>query len=170
MLSINSCQLPADALLKRYVLTGNYTDCYQTEVSGRITHANFVNAFYTSWLFKLERMILALTVSRASTDVQVTQLASAEINEFAAWQVEDRADDQLLLCDYTGRTRSWLMVAVEETETKMTTLLRFGSAVTSIPVLTFGNFMPWLGFTLLIRFHKIYSVLLLLSAKRKLMN
>ena len=69
-----------------------------------------MTAFYTTWLFRLERWILRLAVARPSTDEEAHQLARGEREAFAAWSVEARAPDQLLMCDFTGRTRSWLMV------------------------------------------------------------
>ena len=47
----------------------------QTEIPGRISFPEFVFAFYTTLLFKLERLILKWTVSKPSTDAQARQLA-----------------------------------------------------------------------------------------------
>ena len=52
------------------------------------------------------------------------ELAQGRRETFAAWQVESRAPDQLLLCDFRGGTRSWLMVIAR----REGTLLHFGSA------------------------------------------
>ncbi len=68
-----------------------------------------MRAFYTTWIFKLERAILKWAVSRASTDLDAKRLAEGEIDRFSAWSVEDRNDNQLLMSDFQGRTRSWLM-------------------------------------------------------------
>src|SRR5688572_23673048 len=127
--SIVACDLPPDALLRRYRDTGAYTDCYAIEVPGDVSHADYVEAFYTTWVFKLERALLAVFVAKPSTDAQARALAQGEADAFAAWRVEDRATDQLLMCDYRDRTRSWLMrTALPDGSTR----LYFGSAV--VPV------------------------------------
>src|SRR5205823_938521 len=82
---IRSCQLPSEALLNRYLASGAYADCYVTEVARRVSHAEFVEAFYTTAVFKLERLILHAFVSRPSTDAQAGQLARGELSSFAAW-------------------------------------------------------------------------------------
>ncbi|MDJ0833931.1 MAG: hypothetical protein QNJ69_10445, partial [Gammaproteobacteria bacterium] len=64
LFSIKACPLPPTALLNRYVDDNNYTDCYRTDIGQRVTHASYVHAFYTSWLFKLERYILKWAVSK----------------------------------------------------------------------------------------------------------
>ncbi len=168
MLSIKRCALPDNALLVKYRQSEHYCDCYQTQISGSISHADFINAFYTTTLFKLERSILTWTVSRPSTDAQALQLANGKIDSFAAWHVEARADGQILLVDFSGRTRSWLMAIADQQQAKPTTQLYFGSAVTSVPTKAAGGFLRWLAFFLLIRLHKLYSISLLLAARSRL--
>ena len=97
MSAIRRCELPAGALLNRYSASGAYVDCYVAEIAGIVSHAEFVEAFYTSAVFKLERSILRLLISRSSTDTQAKQLAQGTLSSFAAWSVEGRAPDQLLL-------------------------------------------------------------------------
>lgn len=103
--------LPEDSLLDRYRRAGAYTDCYRASLTRRVSLAEFVEAFYTGRLFKIERLILAVILSKASSDEQAKQLAKAETEHFSAWRVESRTDNQLLLCDVFGHTRSWLMCA-----------------------------------------------------------
>ena len=55
MAIIRSCELPSNALLNRYLASGAYADCYVTEVTRRVSHAEYVEAFYTTAVFKLER-------------------------------------------------------------------------------------------------------------------
>ena len=105
------CPLPDDALLARYARTDAYTDCYRTEVTGAISFAEYVTAFYTSYLFKLERVILKFAVARPSSDADASRLAAGEADTFAAWYVEARSENEILLCDFRNRTRSWLMVS-----------------------------------------------------------
>jgi hypothetical protein len=168
MSSIQRCELPQAALLRRYQREGAYADCYVTDVAGQISHAAFVEAFYTTWLFKVEARLLAWLVAKPSTDAQARQLATGATETFAAWSVEKRAVDQLLLCDFQGRTRSWLMVAATTGTGTVGTRLYFGSAV--VPVLRRGASQPQLGpvFRLLLGFHKLYSRALLGAAKSRL--
>ncbi len=157
-------ELPADALLGRYSGSGAYADCYSATISRAVSHAEFVEAFYTTWVFRLERLILKLAVSRPSTDAEARELAEGTRDSFAAWNVEARAADQLLLGDFMGRTKSWLMVAATETGTR----LYFGSAV--VPMRGANPEKPRLGFvfTALLGFHKLYSRILLRSAVARL--
>jgi hypothetical protein len=158
MRSIEKCPAPTDTMLKPYFLmNGAYTDCYVTGISRRVSFPEYVLAFYTTPLFKLERLILKFTVSKPSTDVQAGQLADGEIEKFAAWTVESRSDNEILMCDFSGRTRSWLMVKDNGEKTN----LYFGSAV----VPKTGKPSLDVGFRALLGFHKIYSVLLLYSAQ-----
>jgi len=147
---IRSCELPSGALLRRYRVSRAYADCYVAEVAHPVSHAEFVEAFYTTAVFRLERLILRLLVSRPSTDAEARELARGERSSFAAWTVEGRTENQLLLRDLTGRTRSWLMVSG--------TRLYFGSAITSLGPM----------FRALLGFHKLYSRVLLWAAALRL--
>ncbi len=168
MFSIDSCPLPDGALLATYQRAGAFTDCYAVDMPGAISHARYVAAFYTTLVFKLERLILKWAVSRPSSDAQAGQLAAGEIDSFAAWRVESRAENQLLLADLRGRTRSWLMTAPIETRNGAGTRLYFGSAV--VPEQTTGAGKPTLGpvFGALLGVHRIYSQVLLHAAKTRL--
>jgi hypothetical protein len=73
-----------------------------------------------------------MVASRPSTEGQLAQLASGEASEFAAWSVEDKSENQLLLSDFQGQTRSWLMTNDIETEANDCTKLYIGSVV--VPV------------------------------------
>lgn len=158
MAAVHTQDLPKDALLARYLDVG-HTDCYYADVSGDVTFEAYLNAFYTSWLFKVERVILRL-VKRPSTDAEAAELAAGTRVQFAAWDVEDRSTDQLLMCDMAGQTRSWL----RSTQVDSGTRLFFGSAV--VPDKKSGK-LGWL-FHALMGFHKLYSVMLLKAAVRNL--
>ena len=123
MSSIQACALPEQALLAEHARRGAYTDCYATEVARSVPHAEYVEAFYTGAVFKLERLLLSWFASKPSTDAQVKELASGAVSHFAAWSVERRSADQLLMCDFRGRTRSWLMVAPARPGTSASTML-----------------------------------------------
>lgn len=160
MSSIEKCPLPDNALLQKYAQSRAYTDCYSVLIPIAVSHADYVASFYTTWLFKLERLILRWVVSRPSTDEEARLLADGQLDAFAAWYVEARADDQLLLRDFRNRTRSWLMVS----ETR----LYFGSAV--VPASNPGSDKPSLGiaYRVLLSFHRLYSRALLYAAKSRL--
>jgi hypothetical protein len=95
-------------------------------------------------------------------------LAVGTIDKFAAWHVEKRTKDQLLLSDLHGRTRSWLMVAPLETEKGARTRLYFGSAVIPVQSSRTGKATLGPGFRALLGFHKIYSEVLLYAATSRL--
>ena len=160
---VRSASVPEHSLLQRYAGSGAYVDCYATEASAPATHAQFVEAFYTTPLFKLERLLLGLLISRPSTDAQATELAQGKRGSFAAWQVEARASNEVLL--RAGRTRSWLMVA---SLPGGSTRLLFGSAVVPKRSSTSGRRRLGAGFHALLGFHKLYSRALLLSARSRL--
>jgi hypothetical protein len=168
MTAILPCPLPEHALLQRYAGPGGYADCYAVELPRKVSHAQFVEAFYTTAAFKLERWILRVAAKRPSTDDDAALLARGESETFAAWSVEARAADQLLLCDMAGRTRSWLMVTALPTQDTNGTRLYFGSAVVAQrdPQTGQGR-MGWL-FRALLGFHRLYSRILLGAAARRL--
>lgn len=166
MTSIQGCKLPEQALLRKYLDGGGYTDCYCTDVAHPVAHADYVEAFYTSVVFKLERLLLAWFVSRPSTDQQALDLAAGKLSSFAAWSVEARTADQLLLSDFQGRTRSWLMTV--PTANDGATRLFFGSAVVPLVDRRSGQARMGMAFRTLLGFHKHYSRVLLRAAVRKL--
>lgn len=168
MLSIGSCPLPQGALLHSYQDSGAFTDCYWTEVPYVVTHSQYVTAFYTTPVFKLERLILKWLVAKPSTDAQAALLAANERDKFAAWDVESRCENQLLLCDYQQRTRSWLMIEAAEEEEGMSTRLYFGSAVVPLKNSQQGKASFGFAFHALSWFHKLYSIVLLYSAKARI--
>lgn len=171
MPTIQSCALPAEALLQKYRGPGAYTDCYVTAVARSVSRAEYVEAFYTTTVFKLERQILRWLVSKPSTDLQARQLASGAISSFAAWRVEAQTPEQLLLSDVFGRTRSWLMVLpIENDDRSRSTRLYFGSAV--MPVASGRSGKAALGFPFgsLLGFHKLYSRVLLNAARARLIR
>ncbi|WP_374582468.1 hypothetical protein [Pseudoduganella sp.] len=151
-------QLPAHSLLQHYRAQGDYTDCFAIEVPRRVSHADFVEAFYTTAVFKLERALLSLLVSRPSRDAEVRELADGRREQFSAWSVEARAPGQLLMCDFAGSTRSWLMAE----EAGPGTRLYFGSAV--VRRRQGGAFHALLGF------HKLYSSILLRAAAARVLR
>lgn len=168
MLSITARTLPPKALLGRYHDTGDYTDCFVTEIDADVSLAEFVEAFYTTWLFRLERFVLRVVAKIPSQDIEVSELAAGRIGRFAAWRVEDRAARQLLMCDLNGRTRSWFMVEATTVDGATRTRLYFGSAVTRVPYPSSGKTSLGFLFTALLGFHRLYSRLLLHAARSRI--
>jgi hypothetical protein len=152
---IEAAQAPSEALHAKYGRAGAYIDCFTTVVPGRVSHPEFVEAFYTSRVFKLERLILQWVVDKPSTDAEAKELATGVRDRFAAWTVENRSANQLLMCDYLSHTRSWLMVVSCEQDDLPATRLHFGSVV--VPVRRFP-------YKVLLGFHRLYSRVLLRSA------
>lgn len=159
---VYATELPSDSLLVPYRDSG-YTDCYVTELPFSVTVAEFIEAFYTTPLFKLERLLLSAVLCRASTDAQAHELALGNRHSFAVWSVEARKEDQAILV--AGRTRSWLAVTPNKPGG---TRLYFGSAVvprhSASGAQTMGFWFWALG-----GFHKVYSRALLCSARRRLL-
>lgn len=164
MLSIEKCPIPANTLLENYSMNGAYADCYFVRIPGHVSFPEFIFAFYTTPLFKLERLILRWLVSKPSTDMQAKALADGQMNSFAAWRVENRSANELLMCDYRGRTRSWLMRVPDGTLGIPQTRLLFGSAVVPTQNPKTGAMSLGWVFQALLGFHRIYSILLLHSA------
>ena len=181
MPQIHPFPLPINALLTKYTGAGAYADCFATDIARSASHAEFVEAFYTGRLFKLERWLLRVFLSKPSTDLQARQLAAGELNEFAVWRVEARAEDQLLLRAMDGRTRSWFMVSAvsavpsaheaneaHDVNRANGTRLYFGSAVVPVMNASTGKLEMGFVFKALLGFHKLYSRALLSAAARRL--
>ncbi|MEO6623733.1 MAG: hypothetical protein ABIN37_02715 [Burkholderiaceae bacterium] len=165
---VQPCELPPPALLRSCQQQGAYADCFVAEVDGIVSHAAFVEAFYTTGLFKAERAILGLLAGRPSSDADAQRLAAGASDSFAAWRVEGRAADQILLADFTGRTKSWLMCApLQALDGQARTSLYFGSAVVPRRSKAGAREMG-AAFHALLGFHRLYSRLLLGSARRQL--
>lgn len=161
MNKVRQTTLPSDSLLASFAASDAYTDCYSVELPGQVSLADFLLAFYSTPIFKLERWILARALGAESSEDDVRRLASGESTRFAAWRVDMRRDDQIVLA--SGRTRSWLMVVPQSATAGKSTELYFGSAV--LPLQRGG--LGW-QFRALLGFHRLYSRLLLGLATRPL--
>lgn len=158
---VETFELPQDTLLQSYAQRADcYTDCYSAVVTGTVDLEQFLNVFYKTPLFRSERLILSSVFKSPSSDADLAAMARGEAETFAAWRVEGREAAEILLCDRSGRTRSWLKVESEIGKTR----LLFGSAVTpKYP----GDGLGWL-FKALLPFHKVYARSLLKAAARAL--
>lgn len=165
MLTVRPCEVPPTSLLRVYKDGSGFADCYVVEVEGDVSAEAFIEAFYTSPLFKVERALLGYLASRPATDEDARRLAIDRTDGFSAWRVEGRSPSEILLTDFTGRTRSWLSVSPTDSPGRASgTLLYFGSAV--VPRRRKGSTPTSMGwaFHALSGFHRLYSRLLLRSA------
>lgn len=169
MSDIAQCPVADDALLKTYrggkhpERWGNYGDCFSVSVDRAVTLGEFVLAFYTSPVFRVERWVLRVVAGAASTDGEARALAEGRGGSFAVWLVGARTVDQLLMCDRYGKTRSWFRVVPLAAGG---TVLQFGSAVAGRP----RGDEAWgmsRSFGVLLGFHRLYSRVLLAAAVRR---
>lgn len=163
---VRPTEIPPGSLLGRYVASGAYADAFVAELPAAVSLAQFVEAFYSTPLIKLERLLLGLFLSRPSTDAQARQLSTGQRASFAIWSVESRATNELVLA--AGRTRSWLMVGTDVEAGAPRTRLFFGSAVLPQRAAPGARGGLGLAFSALLGFHKLYSRALLSSARARL--
>lgn len=155
-----ACDVPRDGLLQAYVSQGaTYTDCFEVMSPHAIALPEFIEAFYTTWLFRMERAVLSVLLRSRVRDSDVVALAQGG-NSFAVWQVEARSETQILLREQSGHTRSYLAVSGKEGGA---TRLIFGSAVVAEEGKPLGTFVR-----MLIPLHRFYSKCLIRLAERKL--
>jgi hypothetical protein len=161
-LTVRRISVPAYALHKVYADDGGYADGYVTEVAGTFSLVEFVAAFYTGSVFRIERFILTHALRKPSTDAEARELALGQRAGFAAWQQEGRTETQLVMCDYLGMTRSWFMVEPANGATR----LYFGTAIAARRARRRKR-IPF-PFRATMWFHAIYSRMLLWSAGRSI--
>lgn len=161
-------KLPKKALSLKYVSSGAYIDCFFLDISRKVNLEEYIEAFYTTPIFKIERTILSIFAHRPSTDDDVAQLSLGLTDHFSAWTIECRLPNQILLCDFTKKTRSWLMTVSQESNQAPITRLYFGSVVVPKSVSAAGQTSFGLIFHLLSSFHHLYSRMLLNAAYKKL--
>ena len=167
-MGVEASSVPPGALLGRYEAPGDgapaYVDSFTVCIGRPVPVAEFVTAFYTTALFRLERFVLRHAFGLPSSDDDAAAVARGDGDRFAAWTVEARTDRELLMCDVRGRTRSWFMTVAEDDGTR----LYFGSAV--VPAAGPRSAPDRLGrrYRWLLGLHRLYSRLLLAAARRKL--
>ena len=155
-----ACVVPSEGLLQAYVGRGaTYTDCFEVMTPSVVELPDFIEAFYTTWLFQMERSVLMLLLRRRIRDMEVRALATGA-ESFAAWRVERREEAEILLRERSGHTCSYL--AVSDREGGGTRLI-FGSAVVAAEGKPLGRMI-----SAMIPLHRLYSKALLGLAERKL--
>ena len=162
---VTETPLPDGALLQEFVDRGEYTDCFVARAGGEVTFPMYVETFYTTRLFKLERLILKWLISRPSSDDEARQLSRNEIHAFAAWNEHNRSETQLVMMDFRQQTCSWFMLEPDESGSR----LYFGSAVMRDEDESSGRKMKW-TYRALLGFHRLYSRALLQAAAKRLIR
>ena len=156
--------LPPNSLLAQLAEErGAFADAYTLRLPRAVTLAELVEAFYTTRLFKAERMLIGL-LGKPSSDAMARALAHGEGERLAVWTVEARRPDELLMHEDSGATRSWFKVDAAEGATT----LWFGSAIVPRRRGPAGEARFSWVFHALLGFHRAYSRALLNAAARKL--
>ncbi len=161
---IRKTTLPAHAMLSRYADgTASYTDCFAYDYAGPVDLENFLNAFFNSWVFRLERFILKAAARVTISDEDTANFAAARSDRMGLWTAQDRDESQVLTIVGQGPIHSWWMVEPKGERTR----LYFGSAIRPMtakdgsqrmnPAAKYGG-LP----------HRIYARILLAVAARKL--
>ena len=166
---VTATPVPIDTSLHRLRLAGHFTDCFTTVIPTAVALPQFIEAFYTTPLFKAERLVLRLLLRQRTTDRQAHELANGTRTTFAVWRVAERTTDEILLSDESGRTSSWLMIREEASGPIRATCLLFGSAIK--PTAQSASGTPQLSpmFRAILGLHTVYSIKLLQAAARRLM-
>jgi hypothetical protein len=151
--------LPEHALLQSRRVAGAFTDCYALRIGRTITLADYIAAFFTTPVFRLERRIIARVLGHASTDAQALALADGRSDRFVVWVTEARDSKQILLG--VGRTATWLMIE----PAPGATVLYLGSSIEQRD----ANRGAW-RYRALLRFHDLYSRVLLRATARRLVG
>jgi len=136
------------SLLSAYRAARAYTDAFTVDVPGAVM------------------LVLSTLVAKPSRDAEAQSLADGQGTRFAAWTVEAREADEIVMCDFLKKTRSWLRVEPQPTGTR----LWFGSAVVPEHILPDGRVRLGAGFDQLIPVHRFYSRALLSAAARRLVT
>ncbi|RZL37704.1 MAG: hypothetical protein EOP35_07855 [Rubrivivax sp.] len=157
--------VPPNSLLGRLAQQRSaFADAYTLSLPRAVSLADFVEAFYTTRLFKVERALISL-LGKPSSDAMARAVARGEGSRIAVWTVEARTADELLMHEDSVATRSWFKV---EPGAGGGTLLWFGSAVVPRRHEPCGAARMGTVFRLLLGFHRLYSRALLAAAARKL--
>jgi hypothetical protein len=169
MPKVIATELPSDALTATYKEQGAFVDCYSIDIATDISLIKYIQAFYTTSIFKLERSLLSLVTLKRTKDDEAVELSWGRSDNYSIWTVEGRESNQIMLCDFTGNTRSWLMVE-KSSGSEISTCLYFGSVVVPKGKVENGQASFGVLFHLFGKFHQVYSRALLNAAYRKLLR
>ncbi|MEM8591143.1 MAG: hypothetical protein AAGF13_01325 [Pseudomonadota bacterium] len=150
-------QILGENLISRYATRpGAYADFYEVSVDGEPDLERFLRTFFDTWVFRLERRVLRLLKYERTDRADVLAIAAGKSDSFAAWEVEERREREVIFVFAPPMGRTWLGVS-DAGGTK----LQFGSAL--IP--REGERLPWYV-RATIPFHRLYSRTLLSAAAR----
>jgi len=122
---IQQIDIPADTLIAEHrTRIDGFADSFMTRVPQDVSLATYVEAFYTTPVFRTERMILGLA-GHKSSDQQARNVAQGEADRFAIWGNPIRRDGELLMQEASGATSSWFMTRKDGEGTE----LYFGTTV-----------------------------------------
>ncbi|RVU83450.1 hypothetical protein EOL70_17145 [Leucothrix sargassi] len=169
MLKVIESVIPSESLVMKYLKDGAFVDCYCLDIQKAVTLECYIEAFYTTTVFKIERTLLSVATFKFASDNDAASLAEGSSDKYSIWSVERRDPNQVVLCEFTKSTRSWLMVESSRADEGKTRLY-FGSVVIPREVSETGEPTFSFVFHLLGYFHKLYSKALLGAAHRKLMR
>ncbi len=144
---------------------GCLTDAFRCKVDFSVNLEHFIQAFFDSSVFRLERLLIQILTRKQADLTQVKKLASGTDKTFAVWQVAQRSNFEILMKVGTGPIRSWLAAYPDQDGG---TSLYFGSAVLPTKGDKNGNQQVGFLFQATVWFHEFYSRLLLKSAVRTL--
>jgi len=175
MPKVIASELPSHALSTSYKEQGAFVDCYYIDITKDISLDKYIQAFYTTAIFKLERSLLSLATFKCTKDDEAIELSLEKSDSYSIWTVEGRQSNQIMLRDFTGNTRSWLMVekssgSDSNRDGGISTRLYFGSVVVPKGVTESGQGSFGVLFHLFGKFHQLYSKALINAAYRRLLN
>lgn len=163
---ITQTAIPDHSFLAAYAQQeGSHIDCFATEIDRPVTLSDLLETFFSTPLFRVERLILRTMTRMPTSDQEVSALANGTSDRFALWRTEARDAQQLLMAVGQGPIRSWWMVSHPMPGQ---TRLHFGSAVVPTGVDRHGRPVVGGSIRLLKGFHLAYSRLLLRATARRL--
>ncbi|QZD91391.1 hypothetical protein K3162_07340 [Qipengyuania xiapuensis] len=110
MIQVTAPQLPPESLLARRRGPECYRDAFRASVTGEVSLGELITAFFSSRTFLTERMALHL-IGRGAGHAEIAALAAGRTQRFAAWEVEAREEEELLMHDFLDKTCCWLAVS-----------------------------------------------------------
>ena len=135
MTRITAPPLPPQSLLARKRGPECYRDAFRASVAGEVSLGELVTAFFSSRAFLAERMALHL-IGRGADHADIAALAAGRTERFAAWQMEAREENELLMHDFLDQTCCWLAVSTRGPD---------GALDGPLPVPERGRTFIWFG-------------------------
>ena len=134
-----------------------FADSFAVPCSGAPTLAQLLTAFYGSWVFWPERVLMGVLWRGSTSKAALEALAGGFGDRFGAWRVVQRSENEILLRDKRGATASWMAVVAGQ--------VMFGSVLYTQDRDTVKKSVLWRALT---AFHTLFSRMLLAAAARRL--